>query len=72
MNINDLLAPYNPWQHAGDCVNAFKCLPEFNRPVFDEIFFSLKNVPQIISITGPRRVGKSTLIRQIIKKLRVN
>ncbi|MEO5356514.1 MAG: ATP-binding protein [Nitrospirae bacterium YQR-1] len=69
MNISNLLAPYNPWRQDGNVDNAFKHLPQFKRPVFEDIFFALKNVPQIISITGPRRVGKSTLIRQTIKKL---
>jgi predicted AAA+ superfamily ATPase len=63
----ELLAPYNPWWVNPD--KAFERLPKFHRPIFVDIFKGLKEVPQIISITGPRRVGKSTLIRQIARKL---
>ena len=59
--------PYNPWWENPD--RAFERLPLFHRPIFDDIFRGMKEVPQIISITGPRRVGKSTLIRQIVRKL---
>lgn len=47
MKINDLLTPFNPWQHVDSAESAFKHLPAFHRPVFDSIFFSLKNVPQL-------------------------
>lgn len=67
MQYKDLLAPYNPWWITPE--KAFERLPLFHRPIFDDIFKGLKEVPQIISITGPRRVGKSTLIRQIARKL---
>ena len=67
MQYKELLMPYNPWWSDAD--RAFEHLPLFQRPIFDEIFSGFKDVPQIISITGPRRVGKSTLIRQIIRTL---
>lgn len=67
LQYKDLLTPYNPWWFNPD--TAFDRLPLFHRPIFDEIFRGLKETPQIISITGPRRVGKSTLIRQMVKKL---
>jgi len=67
LQYKELLMPYNPWWPDAD--RAFERLPLFHRPIFDEIFTGFKDVPQIISITGPRRVGKSTLIRQIIRKL---
>lgn len=67
LKYKELLAPYNPWwENAG---KAFEHLPTFHRPIFDDIYSGFKGVPQIISITGPRRVGKSTLIRQVIRKL---
>jgi predicted AAA+ superfamily ATPase len=67
MHEAELLRPYNPWwEDAGD---AFSRLPTFRRPIFDDIFRGLKGTPQIISITGPRRVGKSTIIRQMIRNL---
>lgn len=67
MKYNDLLIPYNPWWE--DHTKAFERLPNFRRPIFERIYRELKEIPQIISITGPRRVGKSTLIKQIIKEL---
>ena len=41
----------------------------FRRPVFRRIFQDLKQIAQILSITGPRRVGKTTLVRQLIQEL---
>lgn len=67
MQYKELLIPYNPWWENPE--KAFERLPEFHRPIFYEIYRGLKETPQIISITGPRRVGKSTLIRQIVRKL---
>ncbi|MEK6726986.1 MAG: ATP-binding protein [Deltaproteobacteria bacterium] len=66
MQYKELLLPYNPWWGEAD---AFKLIPSFHRPIFDEILRGLKEAPQIISITGPRRVGKSTLIKQIVRRL---
>jgi uncharacterized protein len=63
----DLLLPYNPWWENPE--KAFERLPSFRRPAFLRIYRDLKQIPQIISITGPRRVGKSTLIRQMIQEL---
>lgn len=67
MEYKDILFPYNPWWDTLD--KAFERLPQFHRPIFAKIYRELKEIPQIISITGPRRVGKSTLIRQIIRNL---
>ncbi|MBI2470368.1 MAG: ATP-binding protein [Planctomycetes bacterium] len=67
MEYKELLIPYNPWWE--NLEKAFERLPSFHRPIFDEIYKGLKETPQIISITGPRRVGKSTIIKQIVKKL---
>ena len=67
MQYRELLIPYNPWWENPD--KAFERLPSFRRPIFDEIFRGLKEIPQIVSITGPRRVGKSTIIRQIVRQL---
>ena len=41
----------------------------FRRPVFDEIAHGIDSLEQIISVTGPRRVGKSTLLKQIVSYL---
>lgn len=59
-----LLAPYNPWHREGEA--GLREVPEFTRPVFFELLEDFR-VPQILSVTGPRRVGKSTLLRQLIR-----
>lgn len=61
------LDAYNPWWSDGDA--AFAGLPEFHRDVFDDLYVDIQRLPQMISVTGPRRVGKSTLLRQCIRKL---
>lgn len=67
MDIKTILRPYNPWLIEGK--QAFSNLPQFHRPVFERLFDELHSIPQMLSITGPRRIGKSTLLRQIIQKL---
>ncbi len=61
------LDAYNPWWNNGE--TAFAGLPEFHRDVFDNLYADIQRLPQMISVTGPRRVGKSTLLRQCIRKL---
>jgi predicted AAA+ superfamily ATPase len=65
MDINRLLEPYNPWIKRGQ--RGLEEVPTFTRPVFEDLIWDLEKLPQILSITGPRRVGKSTLLRQIIR-----
>lgn len=65
--FRQILGIYNPWWEDGSL--AFAQLPEFHRTIFDDIYRDLIQLPQMISVTGPRRVGKSTLLKQIIKKL---
>lgn len=69
MSLTDypFLEPYNPWWRDGDA--AFAELPEFHRDVFDDLYADVVRLPQIISVTGPRRVGKSTLLKQCIRRL---
>lgn len=64
-----LLLPYNPWWASKQEAEAFPTLPTFRRPIFDRFYRDLKDVKQILSLTGPRRVGKSTLLKQIIRAL---
>jgi predicted AAA+ superfamily ATPase len=64
ISIETILAPYNPWWKTGDVETE-----DFKRPIFHKIFKDLLNLKQIISITGPRRVGKTTLLKQIIQSL---
>jgi predicted AAA+ superfamily ATPase len=64
-NLDQLLKLYNPWwenprgQWRSD-------LPAYRRPIVDEILSDLADLPQMISITGPRRVGKTTAQKQVI------
>lgn len=65
VEIPSLLHPYNPWIDQGE--KGLQEVPEFTRPVFRDLIQDLQKLPQILSITGPRRVGKSTLLRQIVR-----
>lgn len=62
-----ILAPYNPWWQ--EDVEAFASVPAFRRDVFDDLYADVKQLPQMVSLTGPRRVGKSTLLQQCIQQL---
>ncbi len=62
-----ILQAYNQWWQ--DLEHAFAGLPEFRRDVFDELYSDVKQLPQMVSVTGPRRVGKSTLLQQCIQQL---
>lgn len=61
------LLVYNPWWEEGERV--FDGLPTFQRDVYEAFCQDVERLPQIISVTGPRRVGKSTLLKQCIRKL---
>ncbi len=65
--FKDILGIYNPWWV--DLETAFRALPAFRRSSFDDIHQSILRLPQMISVTGPRRVGKSTILKQVIKDL---
>lgn len=64
-NLGNLLKLYNPWwdNRRG---NWREDLPDYQRPVMREVLSDIKELSQIISITGPRRVGKTTALRQVI------
>lgn len=65
--LDRLLLPYNPWW-----VSAGKWeedLPDYRRPIVNDVLADIQDLPQIISITGPRRVGKSTAVRHVISHL---
>jgi predicted AAA+ superfamily ATPase len=64
-----ILEPYNPWWHKNKDSNLLRSLPSFQRPIFKTLYDDLKTIPQIISVIGPRRIGKSTLLMQVIKRL---
>jgi predicted AAA+ superfamily ATPase len=62
-----VLAEYNPWWLPGD--EWSQVLPDYERPIVGEILADLRDLPQMISVTGPRRVGKSTALRHVIRHL---
>ena len=65
--INAILAPYNPWW-SGD--NRWRTeLPEYRRPIVNQVLSDLSEISQAVSITGPRRVGKSTAVKHVIQAL---
>jgi predicted AAA+ superfamily ATPase len=64
IQIQEILTPYNPWWGDGQVDTQ-----SFKRPIFHKIYNDLLSLKQIISITGPRRVGKTTILKQIIQSL---
>ena len=67
-HIGALLAPYNPWWESpkGEWRED---LPPFERPLLAELLDDLRSLRQMISVTGPRRVGKTTVLRQLVTHL---
>lgn len=60
-----MLTPYNPWW------NTIKGtwredIPSFRRTIVERIISDIEELPQIVSVTGPRRVGKTTALRHVI------
>lgn len=66
MKINKIFKPYNPWMSKNS--QPF-LLPDFKRPIFGHLLKDLEQLPQMLSVTGPRRIGKSTLLLQLIQHL---
>lgn len=67
MDILDLIHLHNPWFRDPAYRPNEAALPK--RFLFDEIYNDTVTLKQIVSVTGLRRVGKSTLVKQIIAKL---
>ena len=67
-HLPTLLSIYNPWR---DDIKGYwrDDIPDYHRPIVHEVLGDLKELPQMISITGPRRVGKTTAVKQIICRL---
>jgi uncharacterized protein len=61
--------PFSPWLQAQLQGSALSQLPAFRRDAFDAIFSDVMHLPQMVSVTGPRRVGKTTLLKQCIQKI---
>lgn len=63
--LDELLEIYNPWWQAPR--GAWRRdLPTFRRPIVAEVLSDLSDLPQMVSLTGPRRVGKTTALHQTI------
>ena len=68
ISMAHLLAPYNPWWIAPH--GAWRDdIPSFRRPVLAELVQDIASLRQIISVTGPRRVGKTTVLLQLVVHL---
>jgi predicted AAA+ superfamily ATPase len=65
----ELIEPYSPWLTSLFKASWQEDVPQFRRPVFGQLLQDLHASKQILSITGPRRVGKSTLLQQLIVHL---
>jgi uncharacterized protein len=61
--------PFSPWLQEQAEGSALSQLPVFRRDAFDAIFSDVMHLPQMVSVTGPRRVGKTTLLKQCIQKI---
>lgn len=66
-NLDGLLTPYNPWWTPASRWTA--ALPKYRRHVVRHILSDLADLPQAVSVSGPRRVGKSTALKHVIEHL---
>lgn len=67
--LRRILTPYNPWWTEGTPDPEANVLPNYRREIFDSFYSEIKQHTFSISIIGPRRVGKSTIMRQLIDQL---
>lgn len=66
VHVRDLLIAMNPWWNK----EASYPIPDFRRNAFQKLYDSLlRGLYPIIALRGPRQVGKTTLLRQIIHDL---
>jgi hypothetical protein len=66
--LSNILKIYNPWWE--DPHGPWRSnLPDFQRLVVADLLDDINDLPQMISITGPRRVGKTTALQQVICRL---
>ena len=69
MDFETLVRPFSPWRDPAASTAWRSAVPRFRRPIFDRLVSDLDGLSQYLSIIGPRRVGKSTLLRQIVEQL---
>ncbi len=72
LDILNIVKSYSPWlgeETASDWDRIQQTLPEFRRPIFDALLADVNSNNQMVSLAGPRRVGKTTLLRQLVRKM---
>lgn len=63
------LLSWNPWWQKGlEGIKRYN-IPDYKRELYQEVYKQIDRVDQIISIVGMRQIGKSTMLRQMIKDL---
>lgn len=63
------LKSWNPWWERGPAgMNSYQD-PVYKRELFDEVLNQFLGGDQIVSVVGMRQVGKSTMMRQVIRHL---
>jgi predicted AAA+ superfamily ATPase len=68
--LTEMLAPYNPWWGGEESISSLEnSLPDYRRPVVEEVLADLHDLPQMVSLTGPRRVGKTTALMHVVQHL---
>lgn len=63
--LREILSPYNPWWDAANGIWR-EDIPPYRRTIVERVISDIEELPQIVSVTGPRRVGKTTALRQVI------
>ena len=64
--LETVLAPYNPWWKASDWDTL---LPDYRRPIVGEVLNDLKDLPQIVSVTGPSASARARRVTHVISHL---
>jgi len=68
-DLISVLKTWNPWWEKGkEGIDDFKD-PQFKRELYGSVYKQLVQGEQIVSLVGMRQVGKTTLMRQVIKDL---
>src|SRR3990172_3470205 len=63
--LREILKPYNPWWDSAKGIWR-EDIPSYRRTIVEKVISDIEELPQIVSVTGPRRVGKTTALRQVI------
>ncbi len=67
MEVGEALKLLNDWWISGKVKK--ELVKEYRRPVFEEVYNKLTKYKEVIVLTGLRRVGKSTIMYQLIDEL---